>query len=131
MFMLTDFPQAQRAADLTGEVREGAFSEIAGEVSVGLPRDKAGSEAGTFIPAFLPIAEDQSGSYLMVDQRPGPQRGCVFIFDRDEADTSAVRWRSFADLCKKTYKAMQDDVVVEGTKYRPVGFGGRLTWEAG
>ncbi|WP_018348196.1 SMI1/KNR4 family protein [Longispora albida] len=37
----------------------------------------AGSPGSTWLPAWLPIAEDRSGNGLFLDLRPGPARGCV------------------------------------------------------
>lgn len=133
MFMVTEFSEAQRATSLTGMPRSAAFSEIAAEVSGSLEESsaKAGTEAGRFLPSLLPVAEDQSGSYLMTDGRLGPRRGTIFVYDRDEADYNARRWRNLGALCVKVHEAMVKDSVVSGSRYRPTALGGRLEWTVG
>ncbi|MFD3705227.1 SMI1/KNR4 family protein [Nocardia sp. NPDC058658] len=57
----------------------------------------AGTEAGRFLPQFIPIAE-RDGTMLICDTRPGRYRGCVTEFGKDTADMSAPGWESLSAL---------------------------------
>ncbi|MFB7879017.1 SMI1/KNR4 family protein [Nocardia sp. NPDC056064] len=57
----------------------------------------ASSEAGRFVPEFVPIAE-RDGTMLVCDTRPGPLRGCVTEFGKDTADMAPPGWRSLGAL---------------------------------
>ncbi|WP_412515847.1 SMI1/KNR4 family protein [Actinomadura madurae] len=55
--------------------------------------DPAGTEAGTWLLAFLPIAGSGGGEDLFVDLRSGPRHGCVREFDKVSTD-GEPRWDS-------------------------------------
>ena len=57
--------------------------------------DPAGTDAFAFLDAFVPLAGDEAGFYV-VDTRPGLHHGCV-VDIMDEGD-SAMRWPGLADL---------------------------------
>lgn len=95
-----------------------------------LGNEPAGSTIGAFFPSWLPVAEDQSGSYLMVDRRKrGKHAGSVFLYDKVNADIDAPRWRSLSHLADATHRALMTGEVVEGTTLRPTTASGRLHWQ--
>lgn len=57
--------------------------------------ERAGTAAYAFLDAFVPLAGDVDGCYV-VDTRPGPRHGCV-VDVMDEGD-SAPRWHSLPHL---------------------------------
>ena len=87
----------------------------------------AGTMAGLFLPSFVPVAEDQSGSGLVVDLRAGAQHGRVTVHDKVEADAWGHGWPSVT--------ALLDAVATALTTGSPVGFwrpyavDGRLEWD--
>ncbi|MCD2191633.1 hypothetical protein [Actinomycetospora soli] len=90
----------------------------------------AGSPTGGFLPVLLPIAEDQSGSFLVCDLRRKPRShyGAIAVFDGDEGYSRPAPWRSFTALATATATALRTGDLVAGTRRRPVALGGRLTW---
>ncbi|WP_224392897.1 SMI1/KNR4 family protein [Pseudonocardia sp. ICBG1293] len=90
----------------------------------------AGSATGGFIPSLLPVAEDQSGSYLMIDRRGGKEFGAAVFFDKVDADLNdAPRWKSFLALSRATLQAVISETSEEQTGLTPIALGGRLTWQ--
>ncbi len=89
-------------------------------------REPAGTAAGMFLPSFVPIAEDQSGSYLFVDTRPGPLHGCVTEFVKGNADSDGPRWPSVTAMLTEVADALDRDLTVGG--WRPVVDNASLTW---
>lgn len=92
------------------------------------PPATAGFEAGTYIPAFVPIAGLDS-NYLCVDTRPGPLYGTVFEFDETDADSAGPAWRSVSALLTEIADALvRGTVDVDGR--RPiVRDGTALEWD--
>ena len=62
-----------------------------------LGNQPAGSRAGVFIAPFVPIAE-RDGYVLFCDTRPGPLRGCITEFARENADAEGPVWASLGSL---------------------------------
>ncbi len=90
----------------------------------------AGSTTGGFIPSLLPVAEDQSGSYLMIDRRGGKAFGAAVLYDKVDADLNDVpRWKSFLALSRATLQALISETPEEQTDLTPIALGGRLTWQ--
>ncbi len=90
----------------------------------------AGSAIGGFIPALLPVAEDQNGSYLMIDRRGGKEFGAAVFYDKVDADLNdAPRWKSFLALNRATLQAVTSETPEEQTDLTPIALGGRLTWQ--
>lgn len=87
----------------------------------------AGSEAGMFLPSFVPIAENQSGDYLFVDLRHGTQHGCVTHYRKDSADWSGSAWPSIETMLADIATALETGGWAgQGV---PVVDGDRLHWE--
>jgi len=84
---------ADRRLRALGGTPEDIFDVIAR-----LESQPAGSAAGSFLPAFVPIAEDQSGSDMFVDTRPGPLRGCVTEYVKGNADSGGPVWPSVSAM---------------------------------
>ncbi|WP_218718077.1 SMI1/KNR4 family protein [Nocardia sp. MH4] len=57
----------------------------------------ASSEAGQFIPQFIPIAE-RDGTMLICDTRSGPLQGCITEFGKDTADDYPPTWASLSAM---------------------------------
>jgi hypothetical protein len=57
----------------------------------------ASSEAGQFIPQFIPIAE-RDGIMLVCDTRPGRLLGCITEFGKDTADGYPPTWASLSAM---------------------------------
>lgn len=91
----------------------------------------AGLPAGRFITPWLPVAEDQSGSVLVVDRRRGERHGCATAVDKVDADFNARSWPSLSSLLAAVAAALDSGTVVEGSRYRPVTRGGELAWVRG
>ncbi|WP_224389042.1 SMI1/KNR4 family protein [Pseudonocardia sp. ICBG1293] len=90
----------------------------------------AGSVTGRFIPSLLPIAEDQNGSYLMIDRRGGKEFGAAVFYDKVDADLNdAPRWKSFLALSRATLQAVISETPEEQTGLTPIALGGRLIWQ--
>jgi hypothetical protein len=56
--------------------------------------EPAGTTSGIFLGEFVPIAADGMGDYLFVDERPGPESGCVREWDVDEGSRLHSLWPS-------------------------------------
>ncbi|WP_188829347.1 SMI1/KNR4 family protein [Nocardia camponoti] len=80
-------------SEVWGELAE----ENAGIASAITEDAPASSEAGQFIPAFIPIAE-RDGTMLVCDTRPGPLHGCVTEFGKDTADSYPPTWASLSAM---------------------------------
>ena len=129
--LLPEWPAA--VDDVTEPERELFFAQLAADVGTAAAADSpnhapAGTTAVTFVPAFLPIAEDQSGSYLMVDRRNKRRYGCVVLFDKVDGDIDEPRWDSLFSLAGETARSLRSGSPVAGTRLRPWAVGGRLTW---
>ncbi|MET9230814.1 SMI1/KNR4 family protein [Lentzea sp. NPDC003310] len=60
--------------------------------------EPAGATSGVFLPEFVPIAADDMGDYLFVDERPGPESGCVRAWDVDEGSRLPSLWPSLTAM---------------------------------
>lgn len=95
-----------------------------------LGNEPAGTTIGSFFPSWLPIAEDQSGSYLMVDRRKRTRNAnSVFVFDEVDADIDAPRWGSFSKLLGSMIRALESGGPVPPLRVRPTVVSGRLEWQ--
>jgi cell wall assembly regulator SMI1 len=114
-------PWKQAADRSLGVVPEGHD-----EVFARLQTEPAGTAAGMFLPSFVPIAEDQSGSDLFVDTRHGESHGCVARYDNVDVDYQGRQWPSVT--------AMLTDVADALRTASPVGYwqpeveDGTLSW---
>jgi cell wall assembly regulator SMI1 len=91
-----------------------------------LQRQPAGTPAGLFLPSFLPIAEDQSGSDLFVDTRPGLSSGCITEFVKGDADSWGPRWKSVATMLENVADALH--AARSAGPWHPEVDGQRLSW---
>jgi cell wall assembly regulator SMI1 len=82
--------------------REVAVDPRVGDVDIHEARklaEPAGSLIGDlWLPLFVPIAVSASGSYLFVDLREGPLRGCVMLFDSVEGADEGPLWENVAAM---------------------------------
>lgn len=90
--------------------------------------EPAGTPVGHFISSWLPIAEDQSGDFLMIDRRSRSQFGAVISFDKVDADISGCSWPSLDVLISAVADAMENGTSVREMRRRPVGRDGHVTW---
>jgi hypothetical protein len=93
-----------------------------------LDAQPAGTRAGMFLPSFVPIAEDQSGSDMFVDTRSGRWRGCVTEFVKGDVDTWGSKWPSVAAMLADLAEGLQAGRPVG--RWQPIVNHGRLDWEA-
>ena len=56
--------------------------------------EPAGTTSGIFLEEFVPIAADGMGDYVFIDERPGPESGCVREWDVDEGSRLPTLWPS-------------------------------------
>lgn len=63
--------------------------------------DSAGYTTAYWSRLYYPFAEDGDGGYLFVDDRQGPNNGCVRCWDRLERDSPAI-WESLASMLRDT-----------------------------
>ncbi len=86
----------------------------------------AGTEAGRFVPAFIPITE-RDGTMLVCDTRPGPAHGCVTEFGKDTADAYPPRWASLGALLSDLADSL-DQGTPFGETFAPVFDVDGLRW---
>ena len=75
------------------------FEEEVNEMArrnLGLADDEAGGPARYFPAELIPIGDDGAGNYLVVDCRPGPERGC--LRDHDHEDRGVIQPPMFDSL---------------------------------
>ncbi|MEU3648597.1 SMI1/KNR4 family protein [Lentzea sp. NPDC034063] len=104
------------------EVRE-TMMEIRREVAIdpdvdGYEARKLAEPAGSpigdlWLPLFVPIAVNASGSYLFVDLREGPLRGCVMPFDNVEGADEEPLWKNVAAMLDATVEWLEGDFPAE------------------
>lgn len=87
---------------------------------------EAGACAGVFLPAFLPIAEDQSGADRFVDRRSGASHGCVGEFLKGDADADGPTWPSVTAMLSDVADALEQDRPSAG--WQPQVCGSELDW---
>ncbi|KZF07449.1 MULTISPECIES: SMI1/KNR4 family protein [unclassified Rhodococcus (in: high G+C Gram-positive bacteria)] len=68
---------------------------------------EAGETAEMFVPAYVPIAEDGSGSTLYVDTRPGARQGCIRSFSYDSADQGAPWFDSLTEYIAAVHRSVE------------------------
>jgi cell wall assembly regulator SMI1 len=90
----------------------------------------AGTTTGQYIAQWLPVAEDQSSSFLVVDRRPrrGGQYGCVTAIDDVDMDAGEERWRNFDALLESTVAALEGGTAEQVSGLTANVHGGRLVW---
>jgi len=64
----------------------------------GTRANPAGDMAYAWLPEFVPIATDRAGNNYFIDLRPGPRRGCVSDWSKDEGSLYEPYWESL-ELC--------------------------------
>jgi cell wall assembly regulator SMI1 len=87
----------------------------------------AGSVASMFLPSFIPIAEDQSGSDMFVDTRTGPLYGCVTEFFKGNADFAGPAWSSVSAMLADVAEGLRVGRPVK--RRQPVVSDQQLHWE--
>jgi cell wall assembly regulator SMI1 len=97
------------------------------DVIARLESQPAGSAAGWFLPAFVPIAEDQSSSDMFVDTRPGPL-GCVTEYVKGNADSGGPVWLSVSAMLADLAEGLWAGGRV-GRWGRPIVTDRELDWE--
>lgn len=88
---------------------------------------QAGETAASWLPEFIPLAPDGGGSYLFVDTREGPQRGCVRLWEHVERDGPPI-WDSIEAMLDEIANALTDDADLFD-EYPTVGEDQRLMWQ--
>lgn len=74
----------------------------------------AGSRIGDlWLPLFVPIAVEASGSYLFADLREGPRRGCVMLFDKVEGADEEPYWGSVTEMLDAVVEWLEGDFRAE------------------
>jgi hypothetical protein len=85
----------------------------------------AGVEAGTYLPAYIPIGEDGAGDYLVVDTRSGDRRDCVVDFFREGVET--LMWDSIEAMLDCMATALEQGTKCAG--WTPLVVDGCLRWD--
>jgi cell wall assembly regulator SMI1 len=112
-----------------GAVRGTAVDEFAAHLAEA-DRAPAGSPCkGAWLPSWLPIAGDGGGDDLFVDLRPGPARGCVREFLRDDGAGDRTLWTDVGAMLADVAAGLERDVPVHGYR-RWVGDDGALSWDS-
>jgi cell wall assembly regulator SMI1 len=96
--------------------------------------DLAGTEAGVFLPAYIPIG-GEDGWLFFCDTRPGPNTGCIRWWGKYEADPAGFSWPSIADMIRAVRVSITgDSALIEfpgSAGWWPANFDGYLTWNPG
>lgn len=128
LFLLPRFApiSAAAAVDVHGRMTElwqGMTDDLGG--SAMLMAAPAGEEAGTYLPAYVPIGEDGAGDYLVIDTRSGDRQGCVVDFFGEGVET--LQWASIEVMLDSTATALEQGTDCEG--WVPVVEHGLLRWD--
>lgn len=91
-----------------------------------LDAESAGSASMLLLPSFLPIAEDQSGGYLVVDTRAGELHGCVLRYEKVGGAEVPTGWPSVGALLADVADALE--APTPRSSPRPEVEDGRLSW---
>ncbi|GHH49624.1 SMI1/KNR4 family protein [Lentzea cavernae] len=76
--------------------------------------EPAGSPIGDlWLPLFVPVAVDASGTYLFADLREGPLRGCVTQFDEVEGADEEPLWESVDAMLQAVVEWLEGDFRTE------------------
>ncbi|MDO1486954.1 Uncharacterised protein [Rhodococcus rhodochrous] len=89
--------------------------------------EPAGTISFTYLPAYIPIAQNDQGDLLVVDTRAGEESGCVRDFAGEDADQSMMMWSSIDALIDEVASAVQHSEPCFG--WMPVVNDGTLDWE--
>lgn len=87
----------------------------------------AGTRAGAFLPAFIPIA-CWDDSYYFCDARSGEHSGCVRAFGPDGADDDGIAWPSITAMVTDIRTSIQQSTPADG--WLPTITDGCVVWEA-
>lgn len=87
-----------------------------------------GSQAGAWLPQFLPIAGSGGGMDLFADLREGPLYGCVREFDRVYADGKPL-WPSVGAMLDDIAGALESGDAIAGGYRVHVDEDGTIRWE--
>ncbi|GLY50687.1 hypothetical protein Lesp01_43430 [Lentzea sp. NBRC 102530] len=90
------------------------------------PDGPAGTPSADFRRTFLPIASNGSGDVLYVDERPGPESGCVCQWWHDDYMWAKL-WPSVDAMLTDVLQAVRTGGVVLG-KYRAQVRDGVVGW---
>ena len=99
-------------------------AELGGEALLDEP---AGTVAFTYLPAFIPIAENGQGDYLVVDTRLGDAGGCVREFAKEDADQGRMNWPTIDALLDDVASVLERNQPCRG--WIPVVQSGVLDWD--
>jgi hypothetical protein len=116
--------------DMSGDDRELFYGQLAVPLSVDDPSmSQAGTPVGVFSAALLPIAEDQSGSFMIVDRRRGADFGCIAEFDKVDGTLMAAKVaNSLDEILLSVEHALSSGGIVREMRQMPKAVGGRVTW---
>ncbi|MDC0767728.1 SMI1/KNR4 family protein [Streptomyces sp. HD] len=64
------------------------------------------ANAAQYLPALLPIADSPGGDHLLVDLRPGPTHGAVFLWNHEEWGLGVPLWDSVTEMLADTARAL-------------------------
>ncbi|MDB4976427.1 MAG: Uncharacterized protein JWN48_4768 [Myxococcaceae bacterium] len=84
--------------------------------------------SGTYLPSYLPFAEDGCGNMLLLDARGGLLSGPVREWDKVEADRAGVRWSSLAELLEDVATALEQQRPAQNG-LAPRAVEGALEWD--
>ncbi|WP_433262090.1 SMI1/KNR4 family protein [Micromonospora vinacea] len=84
-------------------------------------------DSRSWSPQWLPITSDGAGNHFVVDHRPGPELGSVFVADLQNGPMRHRGWPSLADLVRDLCDALTHGRPVDG--HLPhITEEGRLAW---
>jgi cell wall assembly regulator SMI1 len=83
---------------------------------------------GAWLPRWLPIAGDGGGNDLFVDLRPGPARGCVRQFLRDDGAGDTAWWSSVSAMLSEVADALTRETPIRGSRIW-VEDDGAISWD--
>ncbi|MFD4644508.1 SMI1/KNR4 family protein [Lentzea sp. NPDC058436] len=76
--------------------------------------ESAGSPIGDlWLPLFVPVAVDASGTYLFADLREGPLHGCVMQFDEVEGADEEPLWANVDAMLDAVVEWLEGDFRTE------------------
>lgn len=135
------FPPMYTPLSAKDSIRERA--RLQDEVYPELDNDPAGSMSSVFLREFVPIAESGTSDYLFIDERPGPESGCVRAWSGDEGNLRPTMWSGVHAMLADIAHSLETDEPVlrarseanrEGVSrtvmYVPEVHDGELSWRA-
>ena len=92
----------------------------------------AGGMAHAFVTPFHFLTWEGSSGFF-VDLRPGPERGCVSYWSRDDGSLNPPVFRSLGELARQLLTALRTRAAPEpwGDRWRPTVVDGELGWLVG